>query len=112
MNDFPNALRPIETKYRGYRFRSRLEARWAVYFDAIGLKWEYEPQGFNLDGMRYLPDFWLPQVTTWAEIKPVKFTDKEEEKAKRLAEETDTFVLMLIGTPDLVCYRAAKSAWW
>jgi hypothetical protein len=29
-------LRPIETRYRGFRFRSRLEARWAVFFDAAG----------------------------------------------------------------------------
>lgn len=25
----------IETEYKGYRFRSRLEARWAVFFDTL-----------------------------------------------------------------------------
>lgn len=51
-------IKPIETKYKGYRFRSRLEARWAVFFDAIGAKWEYEPEGYLLkDGTMYLPDF-------------------------------------------------------
>ena len=30
-------MKIIETKYRGYHFRSRLEARWAVFFDEIGL---------------------------------------------------------------------------
>jgi hypothetical protein len=30
-------LQAIETFYRGYRFRSRLEARWAVLFDALGI---------------------------------------------------------------------------
>lgn len=40
-------LIPIETEYNGWRFRSRLEARWAVYFEAVGLKWEYEFQGFE-----------------------------------------------------------------
>jgi hypothetical protein len=29
-------LRPLETLYNGYRFRSRLEARWAVFFEAMG----------------------------------------------------------------------------
>ena len=29
------SIKPIETKYNGYRFRSRLEARWAVFFDMI-----------------------------------------------------------------------------
>lgn len=41
-------IKPIETLYKGYRFRSRLEARWAVFFDALGLKWEYEKEGFDL----------------------------------------------------------------
>jgi hypothetical protein len=41
-------IKVIETAYKGYRFRSRLEARWAVFFDAMGLKWEYEPEGFDL----------------------------------------------------------------
>lgn len=53
-------IRAIETIYKGYRFRSRLEARWAVFFDALGVEYEYEPEGFELgDGMRYLPDFRL-----------------------------------------------------
>ena len=51
-------IKPIETIYNGYRFRSRLEARWAVFFDALGVEYEYEPEGFNLpNGGRYLPDF-------------------------------------------------------
>lgn len=57
-------LKPIETEYKGYRFRSRLEARWAVFFDNCGIKWEYEPEGFDLgDGIKYLPDFRLHGVT-------------------------------------------------
>jgi len=34
------------TKYAGITFRSRLEARWAVFFDALGISWEYEPETF------------------------------------------------------------------
>lgn len=56
----------IETKYAGCRFRSRLEARWAVFFDALSIQWEYEPQGFeNYYGDRYLPDFFLPEMHAW-----------------------------------------------
>jgi hypothetical protein len=40
--------KPIETRYAGCRFRSRLEARWAVFFDRLGIAWEYEPEGFEL----------------------------------------------------------------
>ena len=34
----------LPTKYAGIQFRSRLEARWAVFFDALKIKWEYEPE--------------------------------------------------------------------
>lgn len=37
-------IKPIETIYNGYRFRSRLEARWAVFFDALGVEYQYEPE--------------------------------------------------------------------
>ncbi|MBR3236798.1 MAG: hypothetical protein IKF99_00300 [Oscillospiraceae bacterium] len=70
-------LKPITTYYKGYKFRSRLEARWAVFFDACGVKWEYEPEGFDLgDGLYYLPDFLLRGVQLrsyvgdlWVEVK-------------------------------------------
>jgi hypothetical protein len=52
-------IKPIETKYKGYHFRSRLEARWAVFFDALGLQWEYEKEGFYIDDIMYLPDFFV-----------------------------------------------------
>ena len=41
-------IKAIETSYKGYRFRSRLEARWGVFFDALDIKWEYESEGFDL----------------------------------------------------------------
>jgi len=63
-------LTAIETHYAGCRFRSRLEARWAVFFDHLGIEWQYEPQGFELpSGERYLPDFHLPQHDLWVEVK-------------------------------------------
>lgn len=42
------SIKAIETVYKGYRFRSRLEARWAVSFDVMGLSYRYEPEGFAL----------------------------------------------------------------
>lgn len=60
----------IETLFKGYRFRSLLEARWAVFFDSLGIPWEYEAQGFDLAGKWYLPDFWLPEQKLFVEIKP------------------------------------------
>lgn len=63
-------IKPIETIYKGYRFRSRLEARWAVFLDTLRVQFEYEMEGFDLGGVWYLPDFWLPQQECWLEIKP------------------------------------------
>lgn len=64
-------LKAIETKYNGYRFRSRLEARWAVFLDYMGVNYEYEAEGYDLESGYYLPDFWLPNSKFWLEIKPV-----------------------------------------
>lgn len=57
-------VKAIETFYKGYHFRSRLEARWAVFFDTLGIPWKYEDEGFEKEvhgeTVRYLPDFFLP----------------------------------------------------
>jgi hypothetical protein len=64
-------MRAIQTRYAGCYFRSRLEARWAVFFDTLSIEWRYEPEGFDLGDMGwYLPDFYLPEHKTWIEIKP------------------------------------------
>lgn len=63
-------IRPIQTHYAGCLFRSRLEARWAVFFDRMDIPWQYEPQGYQLSsGTWYLPDFYLPECSTWVEVK-------------------------------------------
>ena len=89
-------MKAIDTEYKGYLFRSRLEARWAVFFDACGVKWEYEPEGFDLgDGIYYLPDFLLHDVIIrynqgnivqdlWVEVKG-KMTRKDAYKINRFA---------------------------
>ena len=75
-------IKPIETYYNGYRFRSRLEARWAVFFDALGVKYEYEPEGYTLsDGQSYLPDFYLRSLNIYVEVKHVDaFEIKHEDE--------------------------------
>lgn len=96
------AIKAIETKYKGYRFRSRLEARWAVFFDALDLKWEYENEGYDLDEAGwYLPDFWLPDMGIWVEIKPATASDKESQKAYRLSAMSKKGVLIIQGQPGI-----------
>ena len=93
-------IKPIPTVYNGHKFRSRLEARWAVAFDVAKIEWVYEMEGFDLGGgVNYLPDFWLPQVKMWAEVKPCDFSEIEQEKCRRLAIGNKRSVLMLDGMP-------------
>lgn len=102
-------MKAIETRYKGYRFRSRLEARWAVFFDALEIQWEYESAGYRMrDGTHYLPDFWLPQVSMYAEVKPTAFTADELAKCRMLSDESGYPVLLLDGAPDLRSYWACS----
>jgi hypothetical protein len=81
-------IKPIETQYKGYRFRSRLEARWAVFFDALNVNWGYEVEGYNLNGVYYLPDFLikLDEIDLFIEIKPDAPTPDEINKIQLLSE--------------------------
>lgn len=108
-------LKALETHYRGYRFRSRTEARWAVFFDhpTIEIEWEYEPDGYRLPGGDfYLPDFWLPQVSMFAEVKPgrsrtyAEVKPDERARAVELALVTGNPVLLLDGPPRETNYWA------
>lgn len=68
----------LECSYSGKVFRSRLEARWALYLDLLGIDWDYEPCHYKLsDTLYYLPDFYLPQHRIWVEVKGAPFFDAE-----------------------------------
>lgn len=82
-------FKSLPTKYKNIQFRSKTEARWAVYFDLIGLKWIYEEKGYQLpNGQYYLPDFRIPGFG-WIEIKGSKPTDDEIEKARLLSMNSE-----------------------
>lgn len=110
-------IKAIETLYRGYRFRSRLEARWAVFFDVAKIKWRYEPEGFDLAKVRtpresanidaysplwYLPDFYLPKQDCWIEVKPEYPSPREIFLMRRLVMGTrkNGHILWDLRTPD------------
>lgn len=81
-----HAIRALETTYNGVTYRSRTEARWAVFFDQLGLNFLYEQQGYAVDGWAYLPDFLLLETTTptlYAEVKPYIGADPEGEQKLR-----------------------------
>ena len=106
---------PLETKYNGYKFRSRLEARWAVFFDVLRVKYEYEPQGFLLpSGKTYLPDFKVKCYGTrgdaeskpfdlWIEVKG-NMTEDDAERIREFAisKEKTTDEYLAIENPILI----------
>ncbi|TGK10136.1 hypothetical protein EHO58_01555 [Leptospira selangorensis] len=96
-------MNPIETIHNGYKFRSRLEARWAVFFDSLKVTYDYEKEGYNLDGRWYLPDFWIPMWDCWLEIKPEipNLRDVKEEYflCSKLCKHTEKNVILVGGNP-------------
>jgi len=96
-------MKVIQTYYKRFHFRSRLEARYAVMFDAAGLEWEYEPEGFELPSGRYLPDFYLPKWDAFIEIKGKKPTYAELKKCSELSIAANKMVILFEGQPETKC---------
>jgi len=113
-------IKAIDTVYNGYKFRSRLEARWAVFFDSLGIKYEYEQEGFDLGenaklmfgNSIYLPDFFLPEMDVFVEVKPEIDTMSQKEweefskpmlislaKLHGLGMQKNKDAIALFGTP-------------
>jgi len=99
-------VKSIETVYRGVLFRSRLEVRWAMFFDQLDIEWHYEPEGYQLAALRYLPDFWLPYVRSrgkeggvFFEVKATSPTEGERHKARMLAHGSNRPVLIPTRSP-------------
>ncbi len=112
-------MQSIQTFYNGTYYRSRLEARWAVFFDEMKIPFEYEPKAFKLkDKYTYIPDFCLlssspdtvptqvdphsphQPVAVWIEVKPKNPTNKEAWKVETLSRQLpETEVFFFIGQP-------------
>lgn len=120
-------VKPIETQYNGYKFRSRLEARWAVFFDTLGVEYQYEPEGFDLSDCElidhfgdntveyrlqgdywYLPDFYLPGQDCFIEIKPTFDLGEQIYKPEMFARCSGKDVFVFMGEP----YQGAVTYLW
>lgn len=97
-------MQAIPTTYHNVVFRSRLEARWAWFFDRLKIKWQFEPMGFRLPSIGYLPDFYLTDVGVWVEIKPTRPLPVETLKATELANATGKLVYIFAGCPGSDAY--------
>jgi len=96
------SVKSIETSIFGVDFRSRLEARWAIFFDTIGIQWQYEPEKIQLRDKVAIPDFWLKSLSAWFEVKPTQGISRRATMwpdAKGVVEKTGWPYLMAEGEP-------------
>ncbi len=104
-------IKAIPTFFNGDTFRSRLEAKWAVFFTELKIKYIYETEGYEMsDGQRYLPDFFLPDLNYYVEVKG--YNDhliKDFERVKRFVLEKKTALMILSEIP---YDPASKGLFW
>jgi hypothetical protein len=90
-------MKAIKTRYKGIEFRSKLEARWAVFFDHYGMRWEYEKQSFRLkNNTAYCPDFYLPELSCYIEVKPL------------IKEERDKYISHAFSKDNFLCLTSLE----
>jgi hypothetical protein len=111
------------TTYAQVEFRSRLEARWATFFDLLNLEWEYEPERTRVEGVYYQPDFlvcnlpfivptkgkkrrvWVIDGQQVLEVKPADkdLSTKEMQKIRAYVYNTNwNGLIVLRGAPGAV----------
>ena len=96
--------------YRGTYYRSRLEACWAAFFHAHDIGFEYEQRWVDFGkGVRYLPDFWLPDSRAWFEVKGV-FTEQDRRKVMALTWDADARgeLVLLGGSPAGIAFAQVQ----
>ncbi|MEU2453882.1 hypothetical protein ABZ605_27865 [Streptomyces sp. NPDC012765] len=96
------SIAPLRIPYAGRIFDSQTEARWAVFFDVLGVHWTAQPKIPRLpeiprglgpsrtqmfDAMDYTPDFYLPTIDTWVEVKATE-AQLNYRRARELAFRT------------------------
>ena len=104
-----SVLKAINTLYKGFYFRSRLEARYAIFMDNLGIDWTYELEGYQLPSGYYLPDFYLPTFNggSFAEVK-FKFNEHEIKLCEELCIISKKDVILWEGTPAHKIYNYFK----
>ncbi|GAA0258908.1 hypothetical protein [Pseudomonas rhodesiae] len=86
--------------HQGYRLRSYTELLWARVLEAADIFYLYEPDLVRVDDGFYLPDFWLPNVGIYVEVKGDWPTEEEVRKADAVMARTGCEVVFLCGKPE------------
>lgn len=86
--------------HRGWMMRSHTELLWARVFDAAQIQYLHEPGLFNTPHGWYLPDFYMPNIDVYVEIKGKEPTEIEKEKAAAVILATGRPLVIISGKPN------------
>jgi len=86
-------------QHQGYKLRSYTELMWARLMDALDIFYLYEPHLLQVEGCKYLPDFYLPSADMYLEVKGTRPTDIEKAKAEQVHATTGRPVVFLVSRP-------------
>lgn len=106
------------TVYKGIKFRSRLEVRYAWYLDDIGERWRYEPRVYGPKGRGYLPDFEIlgKAQPTFIEVKPTTEEVPDAASKMEVIWETHPDALLIVaceqGWTYVACLRGGSWEGW
>ena len=103
LNGFKN-LQPIKTIFEGIEYRSRLEARWAVFFKRLNFKFEHEPFTVENNGLTWTPDFIVYEgfanpfrKPPLVEIKPVRPNEDYIKHLQDIRNPDESDILICVG---------------
>lgn len=104
----------VPRRYAWTSFRSSLEADWACTLDSLSIRWQYEPVTVTLpSGEWYVPDFWLPELATYIEVKGDGIPRRH--KPAQLAKMDDSIVVILgqspSWAPDVNGWPSLRARW-
>jgi len=86
--------------YKNYCFRSTWETLYAKYLDRKGIEWQYESKTFNLGNITYTPDFYLPKLDIYIEVKGF-WWKKQKEKFIKFKRQYSNINIKLLMKKDL-----------
>lgn len=96
-------MKALQATYNGQKYRSRTEAKWALFYRTVGIEYDYELEALDLDGLTYVPDFFLHPFRAWNEIKGEIINDQAGllmlEKCTRLARQSNRPVILNFRDP-------------
>lgn len=87
-------------EHKGYKLRSYTELMWARLMDAADIFYLYEPDLIQVNGCKYLPDFYVPAADFYLEVKGTYPTPEEIAKAEQAHQATGRPVVFLVSRPE------------